>query len=422
MPKIQAVVPLLVALLASPLAAKDIDGPVDTLGPYRLGASFEKIGRLPGFKEVPPPSSYVEERKEGAIDGDLLGVKAIQRFVFQAGKLCEVEIGFPGLDHETVKRMVARVHGDPGPKNEHGSYVWKGKVGTIETSHGRPICYANLYDPRIVWTEGVPRPKPQPQPQADGKEICAAILAGDARRIKELLAANPALADAMGPDGALPLHLAASTSQKEIAVLLIDAGAKLNERDRMSVAPLHLASLHSSGKEIVALLLARGADPDVRSGHGATPLFGAGSAEIASLLIARGADVRATNNDEATPLHRAVTKEVAEVLIAAGAPLEAKARTGWTPLHWAASEGRAGVASALLAKGANAGARAKDGSAPLHWAASSGRNDLAEMLLAAGADVNAASDDGRTPLDWAVRTKKTAMVVFLRERGGKQTR
>ena len=66
-----------------------------------------------------------------------------------------------------------------------------------------------------------------------------------------------------------------------------------------------------------------------------------GRKEVVELLIAKGADVNAKRNNGQTPLHRAAGgghKEVAELLIAKGADLNAKIEAGQytgTPLDWA---------------------------------------------------------------------------------------
>ena len=58
-------------------------------------------------------------------------------------------------------------------------------------------------------------------------------------------------------DSSTPLHLAAIQGHKEIVELLIPKGADVNAKDKIGGTSLHLAA-HSGQKEIVELLIANG--------------------------------------------------------------------------------------------------------------------------------------------------------------------
>lgn len=63
--------------------------------------------------------------------------------------------------------------------------------------------------------------------------------------------------------------------------------------------------------KILELLLKNGADPNQRTGHGATVLHAAairGSNDIVQLLIENGADVNVQDDSERTPLYWSVMK------------------------------------------------------------------------------------------------------------------
>jgi ankyrin repeat protein len=88
---------------------------------------------------------------------------------------------------------------------------------------------------------------------------------------------------------------------------------------------LHDAAL-GGHRDLVALLLDHGADPEAREAEsGSTPLYVAasmGRLEVVELLLARGAVVNAANKSGATPLHAAMANgfgQVAAVLRAHGA-------------------------------------------------------------------------------------------------------
>ena len=59
-----------------------------------------------------------------------------------------------------------------------------------------------------------------------------------------------------------PLHWAAFTGARKITRILIAAGADVNAKDEYGWTPLHMAALHGQGR-IVRMLLASGADPNI---------------------------------------------------------------------------------------------------------------------------------------------------------------
>ncbi len=130
---------------------------------------------------------------------------------------------------------------------------------------------------------------------------------------------------------------------------LLKKGANVNAKDKNSfahmkpysgVTALHYASL-TGHVEVVKVLLASGADVDLRSYNGFTaPMYASerGQSGIATLLISKGADVNA------------------------------KARTGFTALMAASSRGRIETVKTLIAEGADIDARDKDGLTALRWA------------------------------------------------------
>jgi ankyrin repeat protein len=148
---------------------------------------------------------------------------------------------------------------------------------------------------------------------------------------------------------------------------LLDGGANVNGRGEDDQTPLHRAAI-ARNPEMVALLLARGADVKAR-----------------------------TKQAGFTALHRTVLTDVPEIvaqLLAGGADPDggwsAKAlRPNATPLWWAARNGYVDVARLLLAKGANVNARDRgNDEAPLMMAAERGDHAMLRLLLARGANPN----------------------------------
>jgi len=128
---------------------------------------------------------------------------------------------------------------------------------------------------------------------------------GDLPRMRELLDADPSLLDAFGEDGFNALGLAIFFRHPEVARLLIDRGADVvaPARNAMKVAPVHAAATQGD-REMMQLLLERGADPNARQQMDYTPLHssaGRGDHETARLLVSRGADAHAKSSDGKTP-------------------------------------------------------------------------------------------------------------------------
>lgn len=104
--------------------------------------------------------------------------------------------------------------------------------------------------------------------------------------------------------------------------------------------------------EVVALLIERGGDIEIRNKGGLTALHAAaygGNLETVKLLVAKGAAVNdVANFYKMSPLHAAAEEGHAEIvafLLTNKADIEAKERNGYTPLtqagwrsHWPAAE------------------------------------------------------------------------------------
>ena len=135
-------------------------------------------------------------------------------------------------------------------------------------------------------------------------DVFEAAALGRIERLRELLAANPALATARSADGFTALHYPAFFGRGEAAAAaaaLLDAGADVNARsdNAFSVLPIHSA-VAGGHDAVVAVLVDAGADVNARQRHGWTPLHGAaqnGSLASVEKLLAAGADGAARNDD-----------------------------------------------------------------------------------------------------------------------------
>jgi ankyrin repeat protein len=77
--------------------------------------------------------------------------------------------------------------------------------------------------------------------------------------VEKMLATNKNLINARTELGSTPLHIAATSSNPEIAKLLVARGANVNARDNNDTTPLHIAA-YTGRKELVEFFLSKGAD------------------------------------------------------------------------------------------------------------------------------------------------------------------
>ncbi|WP_171052699.1 ankyrin repeat domain-containing protein [Ruegeria sediminis] len=133
-------------------------------------------------------------------------------------------------------------------------------------------------------------------------------------------------------------------------IRLLDNGAPVDEPGVAS--PLHFAIM-SGHHETARILLERGADPNADSALG-TPLMvaaGRDRTEILALLLAHDADPNVVGGrEDRTPLHTAAfsgAAEAVQVLLASGADPLARAKFGDTALHLAVQKNRTAVAEML---------------------------------------------------------------------------
>ena len=136
------------------------------------------------------------------------------------------------------------------------------------------------------------------------------------------------------------LNPAANKGHKDVVKLLLDRGAEPNRRSYHGDTPLKCAASHGH-KDVVEILLKRGANPCIADGSGRSPLHIAarnGREHIVKLLLDEAADPNAQDNEGHTSLHSAAFKghkEVVQILIDRGAKPNMANHHGETPLYYA---------------------------------------------------------------------------------------
>ena len=158
-------------------------------------------------------------------------------------------------------------------------------------------------------------------------------------------------------------------------------------------------------KNIVQLLLDKGADVHARDINGETALMTAaekGNTSIAKMLLEKGAEINTKNKQGQTPLLKIAEKENLDMinfLLENGADINARDKWKETALITTLRKHKMAAAKLLIDKGADI--RVKDNfyqCTPLIWASNLGDIELVRLLLEKGAHVNAEDIEKKTAL------------------------
>jgi ankyrin repeat protein len=219
---------------------------------------------------------------------------------------------------------------------------------------------------------------------------------GDVKKIKALLATDPKLVSSKDSQGNTPLHMAALHGETAAAAALLDAGADVNAKNNYApYTPGDLGGFFAGS--------------------------GSNHTHAQVLLSVKGVDSRDTANGY-TPLDLAMFsfshKDLVKLLLAKGADVNAKASVGATPLFWAVLRNQIDDVRVLLDKGADVNAADSYGTTPLDCALQLNFDKMAAFLVDKGADVNAQDQTGHRPLFYAMgETDPHTSADLLRKHG-----
>jgi ankyrin repeat protein len=285
------------------------------------------------------------------------------------------------------------------------------------------------------------------------------------------------------PGAKTPLLYAVREGHVEVAQLLLEAGAQIEEADADGITPL-LCAVINEHAELARFLVERGANVNASDWYGRTPLFSAVDIrdldvsgptrdngidrekfyQLAEFFLKRGADANARTKEfppqrmwvtrlgslswvdftGQTPFLRAALAgdvKTMRLLLQFGADPNITTFGGTTPLMAAAGvnwtvaqtfdEGNASLLEAMKlahSLGNDVNARNALGITALHGAANRGFDDAIRYLVEQGADLGARDKEGRTALVWAqgvflathppeVKPKTVALLRQLQDSG-----
>ncbi|KAL8603834.1 hypothetical protein ACOMHN_049653 [Nucella lapillus] len=225
-----------------------------------------------------------------------------------------------------------------------------------------------------------------------------------------------------------PLHCACKRLAKksfEIVKMLLDMGANVNATNKACGTPLNVAASRKGSKDVVEMLLAKGAELENRSTLNMTPLVQAvcySDREVVELLLSRGANTNSLSNFLFTPLHHAIVHQkldLVELLIHYKADIEARTLLDVTPLHKACSNAyNVNIVKSLLGHGASVHVEDYQNMTPLHVASRLGKTEIVQLLLESQASTDARDIYERTPLDLARNCQHQHIFAILQHHVG----
>ncbi|VUC25403.1 unnamed protein product [Clonostachys rosea] len=223
-----------------------------------------------------------------------------------------------------------------------------------------------------------------------------------------------------------PLCLACQTGDVDMARLLLNSRADINEPNKQDNSPFWVA-LKGGHDRLSAFLIERGADVDGKF-HLTNMYLGLASSKgydaTAKFLLEKGAAVDSIAWSSQTPLLEASQnghEDIVRLLVENGADVHACDPSGRSPLLKASSKGYTDIVSFLVQKGARVNDTDASKYAPLHLASRKNSRTTVSILIDNGANIDVSGPRGTVPLMEAIRWRQGRILRFLVERGADLT-
>ena len=218
--------------------------------------------------------------------------------------------------------------------------------------------------------------------------------------VMDILMQNGSKVDQIDDFYKTPLHFAASFNSKASVEFLLKLGADVHVQCFELETPLHKAA-KTGNLEIIKILMQNGAS--VKDG-----LHYAGTTQLVDFFIQHGEDINSKRETrQESPLHNLAHSgfnDSLQLLLNKGADIEVKSLHGSTPLHTAVNGifGSKTSVETLIKNHANIDAQDNSGRTPLMNAIDTMKEATAQMLVANGASLNHRNMSKNTVFECAI--------------------
>jgi len=223
-------------------------------------------------------------------------------------------------------------------------------------------------------------------------------------------------------NGRWPIHTAVFSGNVAMTKLLLDNGAKVDQRDNLDATPLITATGMFGKLAMVKLLVERGADINSHDSFGETPMLNAAGNEnyaLVKYLLQKGARVITSQCDSAISraAARGMLKNVKIIVSQFRQIIDHKNKKGESALHSAVESGNYHTYRYLLSQGAKSTFVDNDGNNLLITAVLGGSYSIVQDLLRKGFNPNFQNNQGETALMKATFSGNFSLVQLLIEHG-----
>lgn len=278
----------------------------------------------------------------------------------------------------------------------------------------------------------------------------------------QLLLREGADVDAEDSDGNTPLYYA-DEGDGHVVSFLIDYSSDINHKNKNGDTPLHFCiQKNLRNVEILTILLAKGACPDLANNDGNTPLqlailqssrwifLNDNMMNLALLLIDHSSELNRQNNNGDTALHLAVSKNESEIVkaliareaevsltdkrevnrpsssISKNASIHRTNKNGNTPLQLTIKEiyrshclggtdGLMKIALFLIDHASELNTQNNDGDTALHLAVLANKFEIVKALIAKKVNLSLKNRANKTALELAARQRREILLILKSE-------